>query len=119
MENSALVRTDCFWDAIWLNYAPSIRIFQDFAHPGQRARGFYRTSIVLQSQVLSIRRAYVRMRTPVASGFQWKTLRFIGMILHDFQDAYAFAVQIDSMEAIGWRNAFGESVSPKGGLRRK
>lgn len=53
------------------------------------------------------------MRTPVASGFQWKTLRFIGMIFHDFRDAYAFAVQI------GWRNAFGESVSPKGGFRRK
>lgn len=55
MGNSAMVRTDCFWDAIWLNYAPSIRIFQDFAHSGQRARGFYRTSIVLQSQVLPIR----------------------------------------------------------------
>lgn len=52
------------------------------------------------------------MRTPVASGFQWKTFRFIGMILHDFQDAYAFAVQIDSMEAIGWRNAFEKSLSP-------
>ena len=41
------------------------------------------------------------------------------MIFRDFRDTYAFAVQIGSKGAIGWRNAFGESVSPKGGLRRK
>ena len=52
------------------------------------------------------------MRTPFASGFQWKSFRFIGIIFHDFQDAYAFAVQIDSKGTIGWRNAFEKSLSP-------